>query len=326
MADKNTIKNWFKTGLKPTQAQFWATWDSFWHKDEKIPITAIEDIENILAEKADAEVVDYHLTNEAAHANLFNAKEDKNKRGASDGYAPLNNFTKLAIEYLNVVNDLVTGGVDSLLTAEQGKLLQSQIDNINVLLTSDNVNLDNVQELVDAIETVQTSLETILVNDLTTGGTTKALTAEMGKSLKILVDSLATNKLDKGTYTGNAQDLKTDIDNIYQPDVVIRYTAPTRVGDTFTFPNAGYDVLLSKVLHTNTSQLVTTIAVATTDYKRTDLIYYKSDDTIVKIQGTESTTVAIRPDVPVGGIGLCFINVFGATVSAPNPIDNTISI
>jgi carbonic anhydrase/acetyltransferase-like protein (isoleucine patch superfamily) len=53
MADKNTIKNWFKTGLKPTQP----TWDSFWHKDEKIPIMAIDDIENILNEKADAEVL-----------------------------------------------------------------------------------------------------------------------------------------------------------------------------------------------------------------------------------------------------------------------------
>ena len=197
MADKNTIRNWFKTGLKPTQAQFWATWDSFWHKDEKIPITAIEDIENILNEKADAEAFDNHVVDAGAHADLFNAKEDKNQKGVAGGYAPLNNFTKLAIEYLNVVNDLVTGGVDSLLTAEQGKLLQTQIDNINVLLTSDNLNLDNVQELVDAIETVQTSLETILVNDLTTGGTTKALTAEMGKTLKGLIDGLNTNKVDK---------------------------------------------------------------------------------------------------------------------------------
>jgi hypothetical protein len=44
--------------------------------------------------------------------------------------------------------------------------------------------------LVDAIENVQTSLNTILVNDLTTGGTTKALTAEMGKTLKDLIDGL----------------------------------------------------------------------------------------------------------------------------------------
>ena len=208
MADKNTIRNWFKTGLKPTQAQFWATWDSFWHKDEKIPITAIEDIENILNEKADAEAFDNHVVDAGAHADLFNAKEDKNQKGVAGGYAPLDELNKLAVQYLNIVNDLVTGGSDSLLSAEQGKLLQNQIDNINVLLTSDNVNLDNVQELVDAIETVQMSLSTILVNDLTTGGTAKALTAEMGKTLKELVDALTllTNQklsLTGGNLTGN---------------------------------------------------------------------------------------------------------------------------
>ena len=72
--DKNTIKNWFLTGLKPTQAQFWATWDSFWHKDEKIPITAIEDIENILNAKADAEALANHFTDANAHGDLFSEK------------------------------------------------------------------------------------------------------------------------------------------------------------------------------------------------------------------------------------------------------------
>jgi hypothetical protein len=67
----NTIKDWFKTGLKPSQTQFWDTWDSFRHKDEKIPITAIDDIENILAEKADQEALQNHLTNPDAHADLF---------------------------------------------------------------------------------------------------------------------------------------------------------------------------------------------------------------------------------------------------------------
>jgi hypothetical protein len=71
MADKNTIKNWFKTGLKPTQAQFWATWDSFWHKEEKIPITAIDDIENILNAKAEAEVLTHHLTDANTHPQLL---------------------------------------------------------------------------------------------------------------------------------------------------------------------------------------------------------------------------------------------------------------
>jgi hypothetical protein len=45
----NTIKNWFRTGLKPTQAQFWDTWDSFRHKNEKIPVKDIQGINELLA-------------------------------------------------------------------------------------------------------------------------------------------------------------------------------------------------------------------------------------------------------------------------------------
>ncbi len=62
--------------------------------------------------------------------------------------------------------------------------IQNQIDGINTLLASDNINLDTIQEIVDAIENVESYLATILVNDLTTGGVTKALTAEMGKVLQ----------------------------------------------------------------------------------------------------------------------------------------------
>ena len=71
MAFKDTVKEWFKTGLKPTQAQFYSKFDFLRWKDEKIPITDIDDIENILAEKADAEVLENHLTDETAHADLF---------------------------------------------------------------------------------------------------------------------------------------------------------------------------------------------------------------------------------------------------------------
>lgn len=42
-----TIKNWFRTGLKPTQTQFWDTWDSFRHKYDKIPAEDIEDIDQL---------------------------------------------------------------------------------------------------------------------------------------------------------------------------------------------------------------------------------------------------------------------------------------
>ena len=232
----STIKNWFRTGLKPTQNQFWDTWDSFRHKSEKVPVVDIEGIDALLQSKTGIEAFENHLTNPDAHIDLFNSKveksqfethiidpiahedlfnlkveksqfdahiidpnahedlfnskENKSQKGAQNGYAPLNDFTKLASEYLDIVNDVISGGTTSVLSAEQGKLIQNRIDAINTILTSDNVNLDTVQELVDAIESVQLSLNSILVNDLTTGGTTKALTAEMGNLLQA-------NKVDK---------------------------------------------------------------------------------------------------------------------------------
>lgn len=53
--DLSTIKNWFKTGLKPTQQQFWNTWDSFWHKDDEISQTNIENLTADLGDKADTD-------------------------------------------------------------------------------------------------------------------------------------------------------------------------------------------------------------------------------------------------------------------------------
>ncbi|MEO7977786.1 hypothetical protein [Flavobacterium sp.] len=217
----NNIKNWFKTGLIPTQQQFWDTLDSFRHKSEKVPVSDIEGIDALLEGKAEEAEFNNHINNPAAHANLFFEKEDKSQKGDANGYAPLNEFIKIASDYLDIVNDVVTGGTTALLSAEQGKVLQSRIEAINLILTSDNINLDTVQELVDAIETVQLSLNTILVNDLTTGGTTKALTAEMGKLLQA-------NKLDKdylngdikfGNYPSTRNDGQLPTNKVLAPDV-----------------------------------------------------------------------------------------------------------
>jgi hypothetical protein len=49
----NTILGWFKTGNKPTQRQFWDSWQSFWHKDEAIPQSSINNLVSTLDTKAD---------------------------------------------------------------------------------------------------------------------------------------------------------------------------------------------------------------------------------------------------------------------------------
>lgn len=44
----STIKNWFKRGLRPTESQFSNTWDSFWHKEDQIPIENIQNLQQTL--------------------------------------------------------------------------------------------------------------------------------------------------------------------------------------------------------------------------------------------------------------------------------------
>ena len=51
----NILRQWFKTGSKPTQEQFWNWMDSYWHKDELIPQDKIQNLNTTLSSKADAD-------------------------------------------------------------------------------------------------------------------------------------------------------------------------------------------------------------------------------------------------------------------------------
>lgn len=70
MADKNTLKNWFKTGLKPTQTQFWAWIDSYWHKEEPIPQSAVQNLLSTLNAKVETSQFTGHLNDVNAHPQL----------------------------------------------------------------------------------------------------------------------------------------------------------------------------------------------------------------------------------------------------------------
>lgn len=77
----------------------------------------------------------------------------------------------------------------------QDDALQLQITNIQNILSSNNANLDTFQELVDAIVALQNTLNNLLINDLITGGTNKALTAQQGVILKGFIDTINTTIL-----------------------------------------------------------------------------------------------------------------------------------
>ena len=55
MTEKNILQNWFVTGAKPTQEQFWAWQESYWHKGENIPVEMVQGLGDILGNKADTE-------------------------------------------------------------------------------------------------------------------------------------------------------------------------------------------------------------------------------------------------------------------------------
>ena len=73
MTPINTIKNWFTTGSKPTQSQFWSVFDSYRHKSEAIPMKDVSGLSDALANKADASSVTIKANKDAS--NL----DDENK-------------------------------------------------------------------------------------------------------------------------------------------------------------------------------------------------------------------------------------------------------
>ncbi len=73
MASLSQIFDWFMTGKKPTQAQFWATWGSFWNKEETIPQSAISNLASALNAKAEKSQFDSHKSDPNAHAELLAA-------------------------------------------------------------------------------------------------------------------------------------------------------------------------------------------------------------------------------------------------------------
>jgi len=87
---KITLKNWFKAGLKPLETQFAAWLDSYWHKDESIPMSSVSGLEDALNNTATADQIE--LLNEA--------KEDKSNKGNANGYASLDGDGKVPLAQL----------------------------------------------------------------------------------------------------------------------------------------------------------------------------------------------------------------------------------
>jgi hypothetical protein len=97
----------------------------------------------------------------------------------------LNNFTANGLVHADVVDNVTSTTTDVPLSANQGKVLKELIDAINTLLTSDNVDLDSLQEVVDFIEANKDTLDNLGIGNI--AGLQSALNdkqnTEVGKGL-----------------------------------------------------------------------------------------------------------------------------------------------
>ena len=56
--DRNTLKQWFVRGARPTAEQFGAWIDSFFHKGDKVPATSVDGLQAAFDAKADRKALD----------------------------------------------------------------------------------------------------------------------------------------------------------------------------------------------------------------------------------------------------------------------------
>jgi hypothetical protein len=104
MANLAQIYDWFMTGKRPTQAQFRASWGSFWHKEETIPQSAISNLATVLAAKTEKDQFDAHKVAADAHADLFDAKADNTYVEEL--------FSQLSVEYSGTTpSTIAIGGI-----------------------------------------------------------------------------------------------------------------------------------------------------------------------------------------------------------------------
>ncbi|ALC97842.1 hypothetical protein [Capnocytophaga sp. oral taxon 323] len=149
---KEILKGWFSNFKKPTQNQFWAWIESYWHKDEKMPIDSVEGLKAALENTVSAEMINNHINDTNAHQALFDRKLDKGS------------YTGTAAD------------------------LKAAIDAINHILQSDDTDLDQLQEIVNYIKQNKQILSQLGISNI--AGLEDALAGKMGKDNIIAGDNI----------------------------------------------------------------------------------------------------------------------------------------
>ena len=107
--------------------------------------------------------------------DLENAVDSRALKSTSlSGYGILDAYTKTElnsllaakVNALDTINNLTSSDTTKPLSANQGKLLKQHIDNINIMLTSDDSTLDDIQEIVNYIKQNKNDLQNLSVENI----------------------------------------------------------------------------------------------------------------------------------------------------------------
>lgn len=168
-----TIFSWFEKGDSPTEYQFKQTFSSFRHTDERIRMDEVTGLQEAVQNILPVTIFNNHLEDENAHASVL-AKLNASNLTAAD----INGWKeKLQINLTATIDgDENTGNVYTKVQTEQilnilrekNDDLLERIQEITGKLSSDDVNLDTLYEIVHYIKENRRQIE--LLNDLFSEG------------------------------------------------------------------------------------------------------------------------------------------------------------
>jgi hypothetical protein len=161
----HTIFSWFQSGDFPTEAQFKATFSSFYHKDYPIPVESIEGLED-LSQFVSTDKFQEHITDSGAHSQylaLLNASNLTSTHVSSwKSKLGIGNVGTIdsADQSGNVYTKIQTDGfVNELNEADNN--LASEIARIKGILLSNDLSLDDLQEIVEFIKKNRVDIEAL---------------------------------------------------------------------------------------------------------------------------------------------------------------------
>lgn len=133
ITSKSQLKGWFVNGAKPNQNQFYAWFDSYWHKDEQISADNINGLAGLLEAKADADQLQHYALLDASNIGV-NQGAWRTALGINDITPPdvdlTNYYTKGEVDGLleNVTVDLTGYATESWVTTQTAPATQAEVE------------------------------------------------------------------------------------------------------------------------------------------------------------------------------------------------------